>query len=139
MNIKFKKIHEDAILPKYAHESDAGIDFYALKDYNTKDKFIKVRTGLVWEPDCDDKVVLLIQDKSSKSFLYKCLGGVIDKDYRGEIMICIRKYRKKTFIKKGEKIAQGIIFTIPKVNLIEVDKINTETDRGLGGFGSTGE
>ena len=95
MEIKFKKLHKDAIMPAFAHKKDAGIDFYAMEDYNKNKKEIKVRTGLAWEPDDSGKFALILKDKSSKCLLYNVLGGVIDHDYRGEIVICLRKKTKE--------------------------------------------
>ena len=138
MEIKFKKLHENAIIPVYAHEKDAGLDFYSLEDYTSKKKHLKIRTGVAWEPSDDNKFALIIKDKSSKCFDYKIVGGVIDHTYRGEIIICIEKKKSKLTIKKGQKVAQGIIYILPEVKIIEAQNINI-TNRGAGGFGSSGE
>ena len=137
MTVKFMKLHKDAIIPNYANEKDAGLDFYAIEDYDTDESEIKVRTGLAWEPYEYKKYVLIIKDKSSKCFDYNVVGGIVDSGYRGEIIICIVK-NKKVKINKGEKVAQGVIFELPEVNIVESNYINN-TERGDGGFGSSGK
>ena len=68
------------------------------------------------------------------------LGGIIDEEYRGEIkIILINHGDKEVIFRKGDAIAQGIVYEIPIVQIKEEKEISTDTDRGEGGFGSTGE
>ena len=136
--IGFKKLYDDAIIPKYAHKTDAGLDFFSLKDYTLEQgKNYKIQTGVAWEPSCNYSVFMLLKDRSSKCFDYSIVGGVIDNDYRGEIIICIKTY-KNIFIEKETKIAQGIVFSKLNLDVYEITDFVADTVRGDKGFGSTG-
>ena len=153
MQIKIKKLHPDAVLPKYAKEGDAGMDLYATSEYKPNDYgTAMISTGLSIE--IPDGYVGLIFPRSS---VYKSTGrlansvGVIDSGYRGEIkvnfdvsvptlMVTTNLLGEEGFkaepYKKGDRVAQLIIVPYPKITFVETDEL-TETDRGEGGFGST--
>jgi dUTP pyrophosphatase len=138
MKIKIKKLHPDAIIPKYAHLGDAGMDLYSVEDIILKPKHrVIVRTGLAIELPKD--YVALVWDKSgiSKKGI-TTLAGVGDSGYRGEYkIVLINLSSQDYFIKKGEKIAQLLIQPIITPEIEEVKELS-ETSRGKGAFGSTG-
>ena len=140
-----KKLNEDAKLPEYAHEGDAGMDlhYYSESDTDTvvysgaKGQF---RTGI--SVAIPEGYVGLIWEKSglaSKKGI-QVLGGVIDSGYRGEVVIVLKNTGVKlTTIKSGDKIAQLLIQPVAKVDPVEVEVLPEANDeRGVDGFGSTG-
>jgi dUTP pyrophosphatase len=136
LNVRFKKLHPDAIRPTYAKDGDAGLDLTAIsKSHN--DKFIQYGTGIAVE--IPKGYVGLIFPRSSVSkledFYLKNSVGVIDSGYRGEIML--RFNNSNESYKAGEKVGQLIIIPYPTIYLEEVDDLSS-TERGDGGFGSTG-
>ncbi|MCC7160657.1 dUTP diphosphatase [Candidatus Nomurabacteria bacterium] len=139
MEIKVKKLHQDAKLPTHGHPGDAGMDFYAIEDVVfPPGKQMKVNTGVAIE--IPEGYVGLIWDKSSISFNMglKVMGGVIDAGYRGEIIMNLLNVSdKEVIIEKGHKVAQMIIQKFEHCDIKEVDSIS-ETVRGEGREGSTG-
>lgn len=150
----FKKLNEEAVIPKQAYPTDAGIDFFSDIEIYSASSIIKVPTGVAWEPeiefDYNDyttsffhknfNIYMQITDKSGFSTRtgLHVIGGVIDQNYRGEIIVCLRNDPMNTIhIKKGEKMAQGIVKVVPIVKIIEVNELK-DSDRGENGFGSTG-
>jgi len=140
MDIKFKKLHEDAKSPTYATNDDAGMDFCALEDTTLEPMERKlIRTGIAMEIPRGH--VGLIWDKSGVSYKKGQIktSGVLDSGYRGEINIVMINITDKSFIfHKGDKVAQMIIQEKITANLIEVDELS-DSERGEGGFGSTGK
>ena len=138
IKIKIKKVHPDAIIPKYAHEGDAGMDLFSVENVVLKPKHrVLVRTGLSIE--FPKNYVALVWDKSgiSKNGI-TTLAGVGDSGYRGEYKIVLFNLSSKDYvIKKGDKIAQLLIQPIVTADIEEV-KTLSETQRGKGAFGSTG-
>ncbi|MFT4283038.1 MAG: dUTP diphosphatase [Candidatus Woesearchaeota archaeon] len=138
--IKFKKLNENAKIPTYAHEGDAGMDLYS-----TEDKILLpgerylFKTGLAME--LEKGFGFIIKDKSGLAHKHglTTLGGVIEYTYRGEIgVILLNTSKKEVFIEKHQKIAQAIIIPIAFAK-IEETKDLSKTTRGEGGFGSTGK
>lgn len=140
MEIKVKKLDKDAKLPTYATEDDAGMDFYALMDTTILPLERKqVRTGISLE--IPKGYVGLVWDKSGVSYIKGQIktSGVIDSGYRGEICIVMINLTQNPYtFKKGEKVAQMIIQEKVTAKLVEVEELS-ESERGEGGFGSTGE
>ncbi len=138
--IKIKKINENAKVPNYAHQGDAGLDFYSAEEnYILKPGERKgFSTGIKME--IPNKYVGLIWDKSGLAAKYgmKMMAGVIDSTYRGEvIVVLINLGNKEYLVEKNAKIAQMLIQKIEKAE-IEIVKSLDITKRGDGGFGSTG-
>jgi len=140
LKIKIQKINENAKIPNYAHEGDAGLDLYSaeenyiLKSQERKGFF----TGIKME--IPDGYVGLIWDKSGLAAKYgiKVIAGVIDSIYRGEvIVVLINLGNKEYLVEKNAKIAQMLIQKI-EIAKIEIVKDLNITKRGDGGFGSTG-
>lgn len=148
MEIKIKKLHPDAIIPKYATIGSACFDLCALLKTNNSFETISValaeprvfRTGLSFE--VPRGYAMLIFSRSGDGFrrnvrLANCVG-VIDSDYRGEVMVKLSNDGGGwSEYSHGDRIAQAMIIPVPDVNFIEVNEL-TETERGTGGFGSTG-
>jgi dUTP pyrophosphatase len=139
VEIKVKKLNEDAIIPHYAHNGDAGLDIYSCEDtiiYPGDRKLVS--TGISME--LPQGYVALIWDKSgiaTKNGVTK-MAGVIDCHYRGEYKILLYNASREPFIvKKAQKIAQVLIQPVESVEVKEVKELS-DTQRGAGGFGSTG-
>lgn len=126
-----------AYKPVKAHEADAGFDLFAREDVAlSPDKTFKVDTGVhVLIPE---GYVGLVLPRSS----YNCAGvatptGVIDAGYTGSIsVVLVSKYDLRIFA--GNRIAQLVIVPLPDVHLVEGDVTGVKSERGLGGFGSSG-
>ena len=141
MTLGLKRIHPDAVLPAYAHPSDAGMDVRSVEELVIPaGKRALVHTGLV---------VLLpplyeaqVRPRSGLALKFGVTvlntPGTIDSGYRGEIGVILANFGDADFIvKKGDKIAQLVIAPVTQPEVCEVSEID-ETDRGAGGFGSTG-
>lgn len=175
--ITFNKINENAIIPQYAHPGDAGLDFYSVEDtmigagetvivktglrcsfpagnvliitgksgIDVRGILAKVaRTTFVHDDDTDLTTIYIDENKAIRVKM-----GVVDCNYRGEIGIIVKNEDDETItIPKGIKIAQGILFPIPKISNEDIIEINEEAwnklleeednARGEGGFGSSG-
>lgn len=141
MILKFKRIHPDAILPEYAHESDAGMDVRSVDELTIlPGKRALVHTGLVmmlppmYEAQVRPRSGLAL--KSGITVLNT--PGTIDAGYRGEVGVILANFGDSEFkVSKGDKIAQIVVAPVTRAEIEETDSID-ETDRGEGGFGSTG-
>ena len=137
MIIRTKKLHPDAIIPKYAKPGDAGLDLTATWKRQVMDI---VTYGVSLAIEIPDGYVGLLFPRSSiyktKMTLSNCVG-VIDSGYRGEIMMKFKMTDNRTMYEVGDRIGQLVIMPYPKVEFEEVDELS-ETSRGSGGYGSTG-
>lgn len=140
-----KKIDTSIPTPSRAHPTDAGIDLYSAQDilifpsiYVDPSNMAKIRTGIAIELPQDH--VGIIHDRSSVgSHGIKVMGGVIDEGYRGEIIVCLANISDRIYkVKKGDKIAQMVVYPIAKPEIVVADELS-ESDRGQNGFGSTGK
>lgn len=140
MDVKVKKTHKNAVIPSYSKSGDAGLDLTAIsKERLDNGDMIKYNFGLAFE--IPKGYVGLIFPRSSVykkgQSLTNCVG-VIDSGYRGEISAIFRDVDKhQPEYDVNERIAQIIIIEIPTINLIPVQKLQ-DSERGAGGFGSTG-
>lgn len=138
MKIKFKKLNERAEIPFYAKDGDAGMDLVATTLVRTR-KFFEYGTDLAMEIPKGYVGLLFPRSSISKTdhFLRNSVG-VIDSGYRGEIKLrmSIPALGEKEYI-MGDKVGQLIIMKLPWVEVEEADELSN-TDRGEGGFGSTG-
>lgn len=141
MDVKFKKLNDEAVIPHYAKPGDAGLDLTATsKEWNDSFQCWVYGTGLAVEIP-EGYVGLVFPRSSIRKYslaLTNCVG-VIDSGYRGEIMCTYRPQGAGSNLsyKVGEKICQLIIMPYPAINPIEADVLS-ETERGEGGHGSTG-
>ena len=144
MKLTFKKLKDNAIIPSRATSASAGLDISACLDepVTLEPGDIKmIPVGITAEPDCDD-VALLIYPRSGLSTkfgvtLANCVG-VVDSDYRGEWFIPLINNGKAPFtVEHGMRIAQFIPTKVLFPD-IEVSDTLSDTERGEGGFGSSG-
>jgi dUTP pyrophosphatase len=140
--LKFKKLHENAKLPSFGTEHSAGFDFFCIEDLTIKPKeTLIVKTGLSVE--IPNGYFMSIVPRSStgiKTPLRLANSvGIIDSDYRGELGLIFTNTNEIDFIvKKGDRLAQGYISEKIQMEIEEVKDLS-ETQRGDGGFGSTGK
>ena len=140
MKIKISKTDPEVKTPNYANPGDAGMDFYAAESAVIKPNERKtVKTGVKMAIPAG--YVGLLWDKSglaSKKGI-KTMAGVIDAGYRGEVGIVLHNLGNEDFIvEKNTKIAQMLIQPIHSPEIEEVNVLD-DTERGEGGFGSTGK
>ena len=141
MTLRFKKVHPDAVLPSYAHPSDAGMDVRSVEDMVlAPGRRALVHTGLVmllppgYEAQVRPRSGLAL--KSGVTVLNT--PGTIDSGYRGEVGVILINLGDSEFqVRKGDKVAQLVIAPVTQPEIAEADAVD-ETDRGAGGFGSTG-
>lgn len=136
MKVKIRKLHERAVIPTYATDGSGAFDLTA----TTKQGQV-YGTGLSVEVPKGH--VLFVYSRSGMGFkegirLANCVG-VIDSDYRGEIMVKLQSdHIVSTYPSPGDRIAQGIILKVPHIEFEEVEELS-ETQRGANGFGSSGK
>ena len=145
MEIKIKKLKENAKIPKRATGGSAGMDLYACIDEPitlAPGQLVIVPTG----------IAIALPDNRCAAFLYArsglgvkhgiCLSngvGVIDSDYRGEICAGLCNVSDKPYtIEPDERVCQMVIAPVLTPDVVEVSELD-DTDRGEGGFGSTGK
>lgn len=142
LGVKVKILNPDAIIPKYQTEEAAGFDLHSVEE-----KIIKagerdvVKTGLAvalpkgYELQVRPRSGLALKN----GITVLNTPGTVDSDYRGELMVILLNTSKEGFaIKKGERIAQAVIKEILQADFAVVDELDS-TERGTGGFGSTGK
>lgn len=153
MKVKIKKLHPDAIVPTYGTSGAACFDLYAIYDADMSalvpdDCKMPVefygacnfRTGLAFE--VPQGHVMMVYSRSGHGFrngvrLSNCTG-IIDSDYRGELMVKLHNEGDKPFIvNKGDRIAQAMIIPVEQVQFELAEELS-DTERSEGGFGSTG-
>lgn len=151
MQVKVKKLHAAAILPQYATDGAACFDLFALP---VNDEKVAIHcggpqvipTGLAFEIPAGH--VMLIFSRSGHGFksetrLANCVG-VIDSDYRGEVMVKLTRDPNADtpiaplLFRHGDRIAQAMVVPFPRVSFVEAVELS-DTERGAGGFGSTGQ
>lgn len=140
MEISVKKLSENARLPVYAHETDAGMDLCTTERIEVgPGESVTFPTGLAFAIPAG--YVGLIWDKSGIAIKrnLKTKAGVIDAGYRGEVMVGAYNIGTETQVfEVGEKVAQMLIQQVAHPTFLEVDELE-DTARGEGGFGSTGK
>ena len=137
MRIRIKKVHPDAVIPKYAHFGDAAVDLVATRKWEDDNGNICYGTGLAMEIPHHHVGLLFARSSVSKTDLRLCNAvGVIDAGYRGEIMLKFDKNGERQY-EPGDRVGQLMLVPIPSIQFVQVANL-PESDRGLGGFGSTG-
>lgn len=137
LNIKIKKVRQEAVIPTKAHATDAGYDLYA-SSCHYENGLVCYGTGIAVE--IPEGYVGLVFPRSSIANTHLALSnsvGVIDSGYRGEIKAKFRKGGTRGY-NVGDRIAQLIIIPYPEVVFEEVDEL-ADSDRGIGGYGSSGK
>ena len=144
MKIKVKKLNENAILPTYGSLSAAGADLYNLPGADTvipPHETVMIHTGLAMEiPEGYAGFLFARSGIASKRGLAPANKvGVIDSDYRGEFMVALHNHSNvPAEIAGGERVAQLCILPVVHGEFVLSDTLD-ETERGEGGFGSTGK
>lgn len=142
IDLKIKKLSDNAVMPSYGSASAAGADLYSAEDdiIIAAGETKLVHTGIAMQ--IPEGYVGLIYARSGiatkRGLAPANKVGVIDSDYRGEIMVAIFNHSSlPQTIAAGERVAQIVITPYLTVNFTEADELD-DTDRGVGGFGSTG-
>lgn len=145
LSVNIKKLHPNAITPKYAKPGDAGMDLY-VTEIKEETQYVQYHTGIALEIPEGYAGLIFPRSSNSKQDLLLCNSvGVIDSGYRGEILlrfkIVTNGQRSRVMplkYKVGEACGQIMIIPYPEVCFVEVEELS-ETSRGEGGFGSTGK
>ena len=151
MKVKIKKLHPDAVIPFYAHPTDAGMDLTAVSKSFDEHGNVCYGTGLAFEIPKGFVGLLFPRSSNSKQdLLLSNSVGVIDSGYRGEVMM---KFKVFNHLEKcdlygdlvdtdtyetGDRIGQLIIMPYPTIEFEECDELSN-SERGTGGYGSTGK
>jgi len=138
VKLKVKKIFSNAVIPTYTKLGDAGMDLTAIS-VEKSGAYYEYGTGLAIELPLGYVGLVFPRSSISKTDHYlRNSVGVIDAGYRGEVKIRMSvPLLGATEYKEGDRVAQLVIMKLPWVNIEQVDELS-ETDRGEGGFGSTG-
>jgi dUTP pyrophosphatase len=142
MKIKKKKLTQNAMIQAYQTKEAAGFDLHSIEDVVIKPGERKlIGTGLAFEIEFGYEVQ--IRPRSGLAYKHGITvlntPGTIDSDYRGEIKVLLINHGNEEFeIKKNERIAQAVIAPVIQAEIVEVEELS-DTDRGSGGFGSTGK
>ena len=141
MKIRIQKTSEDAVMPKYAHDDDSGMDVYSTKEIILQSMArtlmplgFKMAVPKGYEAQIRPKSGLALKQGISVANA----PGTIDAGYRGDMGVILINYSKEPVkIEKSQKIAQMVIQKVEKAE-IEITETLDKTKRGSGGFGSTG-
>jgi len=139
--LKIKKIDDNAIIPNYAHEGDAGLDLYSVKELllNPGERGL-VHTGIQIELPRNTEAQIRPRSGLALKNGITTLNspGTIDEGYRGEIGVILINHSNEVFkVEQGMKIAQMVIKPVFKVNIIETTELS-DSERNEKGFGSSG-
>ncbi len=143
MKVNIKKLNENAIIPTYGSEYAAGADLYACIDEDVTilpNETRLIKTGLAIEVPVGYGAFIYARSglASKRGLAPANKVGVVDSDYRGEVMVALHNHSgKEQIVAKGERIAQMVIAPYLKADFEVVEELS-DTVRGAGGFGSTG-
>ena len=143
MEVKIRKLREDAVVPTYGSEYSAGADLYACEENTVTiapHETVLVHTGLSFEiPEGFGGFIYARSGLASKKGLAPANKvGVVDADYRGEVMVSLHNHTNMPqSVEPGERVAQMVIAPFLKADFELSEKLS-DTERGEGGFGSTG-
>lgn len=144
LRVKIKRV-KDVELPRYAKPGDSGFDLVAAEDTIIWPGETKVvPTGLAFEIPPGYELQVRPRSGISRNTKLRVILGTVDSGFRGEVGVIVDNTErnlgvnmKAHIIERGTRIAQGVIAPVVTANFVEVDKLS-ESDRGTGGFGSTG-
>lgn len=143
MRVNIKKLNENAKIPTYGSEYAAGADLYACTDGDTvilPGETKLIGTGLAIEVPLGYGAFIYARSglASKRGLAPANKVGVVDADYRGEIMVALHNHSSEAqTVLRGERIAQMVIAPFLTAEFCEVESLS-DTQRGSGGFGSTG-
>lgn len=141
MKVKIKKLHEKAVIPSYAKDGDAGMDLTSVScEWDSANDVFVYSTGLSFE--IPKGYVGLLFPRSSIFKYGLSLSnsvGVLDSGYRGEVLFKFKEFNEDSsdIYEVGDRIGQIIILPYPQIEFEEVSELS-ESERGMGGYGSTG-
>ena len=141
--VRIKKLDDRAVIPTYGSAYAAGADLYALTDEDITimpGETVLIHTGLSMEIPVGYVGLIYARSglASKKGLAPANKVGVIDSDYRGEFMVALHNHSTISHtISHGERIAQLVLMPYLAADFVETDSLS-DTDRGAGGFGSTG-
>ena len=140
MQVKIKKLHPNAKLPKYAKNGDAGLDI-TCTDVRYTEQYIEYDTGLAFEiPEGYVGLLFARSSISTKDLSLSNAVGVLDSSYRGHVTFRFKRLGD-TFVRKiyevGDRVGQIMIIPYPQIEFVIADELS-ETERGSGGYGSSG-
>ena len=146
MKVKIKKLHEDAVIPTYSKDGDAGMDLTAIwRQYDGENSVWIYHTELSFEIPKGYVGLLFPRSSVFKQDLNLSNSvGVLDSGYRGEVLFKFKESLKtdesypRSYYRSGDRIGQIIILPYPQIEFEEVDQLS-ETERGTGGYGSSGK
>jgi dUTP pyrophosphatase len=142
MIVKIKKLHPNAVIPKYALEGDAGLDLTVteVKDAN---KYYEVKFGIAIQiPEGHLGFLCPRSNVTDQNLMLKNSVGVLDSNFRGEVRARFKKVKyedgtQENYYNVGDRAVQLIILPYPYIKMMEVDELS-DSNRGENGFGSTG-
>lgn len=141
MKVKIKKLHKDAVVPFYAKHGDAGMDLTAVtKSYDEQNNVV-YGTGLAFEIPLGYVGMLFPRSSNAnKDLILSNSVGILDSGYRGELMFKFKKIKSNSEneYNVGDRVGQLVVVKIPQIAIELVDELS-ESERGTGGFGSTGK
>jgi len=141
VEVKIKRIHEDAMLPLQANPGDAGMDLYSIEAVEIPAGVAElIKTGIQIELPKGTEAQIRPRSGLALKHSVTVLNspGTIDEGYRGEIGVILINHGQETFIvEKSMRIAQMVIQFVPSIQLLEVNKLS-QTVRGATGFGASG-
>lgn len=155
MEVKIKKLHKNAVIPSYAKDGDAGMDLTATSKWYDESGNVCYGTQLAFEiPNGYAGLLFPRSSNTKKDLILGNSVGVIDSGYRGEVVFKFKLIMNCQKVEKakcdgadgfdldtysvGDRIGQIVIMPVPKIEFIEVDELSS-SDRGIGGFGSSGK
>ena len=141
--VRIKKLDDRAVIPTYGSAYSAGADLYAIADEDITimpGETVLIHTGLSMEIPVGYVGLIYARSglASKKGLAPANKVGVIDSDYRGEFMVALHNHSTISHtVSHGERIAQLVLMPYLAAEFVETDSLS-DTDRGAGGFGSTG-
>lgn len=135
-----KKMHENAILPVYKSDSAAGFDLAATTHVDLQPGETRL-VPLGWAFEIPEGYELQIRPRSGISLKtpLRVVLGTVDSDYRGEVSVIVHNTGTNTeSVSYGERIAQGVLNKVPRARFLQMTELSS-TNRGTGGFGSSGK
>lgn len=141
IKIKFKRLHPEAVLPRYQTTGSSGADVYSIEEVEIPAGQVRL-VSLGFAVSMPEGVEIQIRPRSGLAIKNQITvlntPGTVDSDFRGEMKVVLVNFSQESFlVKKGERIAQIVVSYVPRTTYVEVDELDI-TDRGEGGFGSTG-
>ncbi len=140
LKVIVEKLHPDAKIPTKGSAEAACFDIYSVENAVVQQGLVTiVRTGVKMRIPTGYMIHIVPRSGLAYHHGVAVLGGIVDSDYRGEIMVMLSALDSGTYktIEVGERIAQLQIIPVPPVSMVE-GSVDNDTERGEGGFGSTG-